>query len=200
HVRVPLEEQQPPEPRPWRVLMTTGSHHLQAYWVEGYGGVYLQVPMVWHIAEARWIPSLGSFLTPPSDRPGRAVTQWNASCTGCHTVASQPHWNDPERATTVAELGIACEACHGPAQEHVRAHLSPLRRYARHLGLGGEAVDDVVHPGRLDHVRSSQVCGQCHAFHKERDMDRWQRTGIAYRAGDDLEATKAIFRWSEAPD
>ena len=27
------------------------------------------------------------------------------------------------------ELGIACEACHGPAEEHVRFYRSPVRRY-----------------------------------------------------------------------
>ena len=45
---------------------------------------------------------------------GRHYQQWNTTCIKCHSVAGEPGL-DPETnrlETSVAELGIACEACH----------------------------------------------------------------------------------------
>src|SRR5437764_901077 len=64
--------------------------------------------------------------------------------------------------TNAAEFGIACEACHGPSGEHARLNRSPQRRYWFHLT--GKPDATIVQPGRLSASRSSQVCGQCHAF------------------------------------
>ncbi|SVB77760.1 uncharacterized protein METZ01_LOCUS230614 [marine metagenome] len=77
-----------------RVVMTTGSHHLQNYWirrpdaVQGAlgpdSGALVQVPWVWLIHEGKWIPNQDSFLRPPSSnvqgatpgtRPARSATQ-----------------------------------------------------------------------------------------------------------------------------
>jgi len=79
----------------------------------------------------------GAFLFPDDaaiDDPGRPiygsgvfdrhVTRWNDNCVFCHNVAPNPG-RDPSSGafkTTVAELGIACESCHGPGAAHVRAH------------------------------------------------------------------------------
>ena len=64
--------------------------------------------------------------------------------------------------TRVAELGIACESCHGAGAEHVLANLNPARRYLRHwdgdddtivnltVWESMEALADFVY--RTDHV------------------------------------------------
>lgn len=187
-----------------RVVMTTGSHHLQAYWVQrpDSNGVYYQLPLIYSIGDQRWIPSQDSFLAPPADVLWGSQT-WNVMCTGCHAVAAAPRMMiDPEtkRGTMfsrTAELGIACESCHGPAEEHVRVNGSPLRRYDRHLAADGDPT--VVNPERLDHERSTEVCGQCHSFFAERDKQRWLEHGPAYRAGDVLAETKAVFRYTDDP-
>src|SRR5581483_3610506 len=59
----------------------------------------------------------------------RHVTRWNDNCVFCHNVGPNPG-ADGRGAfqTTVAELGIACEACHGPGGEHIRANRDPMRR------------------------------------------------------------------------
>jgi hypothetical protein len=189
----------PPRTRA-RVLMTTGSHHLQTYWIRrpDTNGVYYQMPWVWYRGEQRWVPSQDSFLAPPVDRPD-GIQTWNTTCTICHTVVTEPRMI--EGAWTVfsasAELGIACEACHGPADEHVRWHQAPHRRYARHLA--GAPDPTIVNPADLDPKRATQVCGQCHSFGNERDMEAWKLTGIRYRAGEDLEETRNVYRYSAAP-
>lgn len=191
-----------PQTRDSRVFMVTGSHHMQTYWVlpdrEG-SKLLQQAPWVWLVAEKRWAPNQDSFLTPHRAEHAQLLP-WSTSCNMCHSVGTEPHLAGDDAARS-AELGIACEACHGPAEAHVRANQSPWRRYRQHLfpDAGDGKDPTIVNPARLDKQRSTEVCGQCHSFSKELDMERWAKTGVAYRAGDDLAATIAVFRYTENP-
>src|SRR5690606_39548391 len=80
----------------------------------------------------------------------------------------------------IAELGIACEACHGPGGAHVARMQGPLARYAAHLGMSDDL--GVVDPRDLPPERSAHVCGQCHSvftFRDPEDVSRWRREGYA---------------------
>lgn len=191
-----------------RVVMTTGSHHLQNYWIRRpqSGDVYLdsydngalvQIPWIWMIEDGRWAPVQDSFLTPPSRDP-ESPAVWNTSCHLCHSVAPEPRFDGEGFDTRAAELGIACEACHGPGEEHVRMNRSPLRRYWRRIK--GEIGDPtIVNPARLDPKRSAEACGQCHSFSRVVDLARWQEKGIPFRPGDELGASKAVLRHETTP-
>jgi len=176
------------EPR--RVVMTTGSHHFQAYWFETGRGRQLGLfPMMYKIAEQRWLPFDALVLTPPDfpqhDRGG----EWNDLCIICHSTHGEPREFDGQPPDSrVAEFGIACESCHGPGEEHVRANRNPIRRLA--LRLGDSADDTITNPARLSPLRSAQVCGQCHAVQGLADPERWRREGEPYRPGDELFATR----------
>lgn len=189
-----------------RVVMATGSHHLQTYWLRrpdapgAYlrpdDGALLQMPWSWLVEEERWVPTQDTFLHPPSSEPLPGLP-WNTSCNLCHSVGTRPRLARDRFATESVELGIACEACHGPGERHVRANRAPLRRYARHFADRGDPT--IVNPARLDPRRAAEVCGQCHSFHKEIDMARWKESGVKYRAGDELAASKAVFRYTKNP-
>ncbi|MGI9591117.1 MAG: hypothetical protein ACR2P8_07100 [Myxococcota bacterium] len=190
-----------------RVVMTTGSHHLQNYWIRrpSSGDLYrdvpdngalVQLPWVWDVADARWLPVQDSFLAPPSDTT-QPPEVWNSSCHACHSVGTQPRLTGEAFATRSAELGIACEACHGPAAEHVEANGSPWRRYLQHFSKGGGPT--IVNPSHLEAPRAAEVCGQCHSFSHERNPQRIRQTGPAFRPGEVLAETRAIFRYDEHP-
>ena len=181
------------------VVMSTGSHHYQTYWVAGdkkYGNLLQTLPLVFLPAEDRWIPREAAFMRPPGAK--RMVTQWNHHCIRCHSTGGTPgltgDGTDAGFATAVGELGISCEACHGPAEEHVRRHRNPLYRYAAQLG--SDAGTHIVNPERLDHRRSSQVCGQCHSVFTMREEFAMQyaREGSIYRPGDDLDRTHYLIK------
>ena len=133
-----------------RVFMTTGSHHYQVYWLRSRDGDWLEnFPFVYLLDDRRWVPRNDAFMMPPeiSRLPEKPRT-WNSSCIQCHSTHGQPGI-DPGpvfHGTVVAELGIACEACHGPAEEHVRVNRDPLRRYAKHMA--GEPDSSIVHPAQ----------------------------------------------------
>jgi hypothetical protein len=104
---------------------------MQVFWLpNGMGNCQIGFPFTWLIPEQRWVPRNSTFLRPP-DAQHRAET-WNIVCSRCHSTAPEPHLNRQERtfATQVAEFGISCEACHGPAERHVA-----LERDRRKQGL-----------------------------------------------------------------
>ncbi|MGH7137268.1 MAG: cytochrome c3 family protein, partial [Pirellulales bacterium] len=183
-----------PKLRETRVVMTTGSHHMQQFWVArgGAGNLLDHLPLMWLVGDAeragRWIPIGDSVLAPPGEDD---ATPWNASCIFCHSVNGNPRLD--RKAMTadseVAELGIACEACHGGGKKHIEAHRQ--RRAAEAANTASQKAPDetIVQPGRLDKVRSAEVCGHCHAvagFASDSIGEEWYRSGDRFRPGDDL--------------
>ncbi len=195
------------QPRRLRLAMITGSHHMQVYWyATGHSRKLGQIPYIYLIEEQQWIPRNATFLTPPapqinSARPGA----WNMACIKCHTTQGKtrsPEWGrsnvdmtELSFDTRVAEFGIACEACHGPGEEHVLLNRNPLRRYGFHLN--GTPDPSIVQPARLSHDLSSQVCGQCHGileFYEKDDFQQWMDHGYPYRPGQVLSESKLVVR------
>jgi hypothetical protein len=77
----------------------------------------------------------------------------------------------------------------------VRANTRPDRRYWLHFS--GASDPTIVRPDRLDPRRSSQVCGQCHSFWEFSDAASERRanaSGLPYRPGDDLAATRLVVQ------
>ena len=170
------------------VVMTTGSHHLQAYWVPSEHGNKVRLfPWVYHIDSDRWIPNGDSFILPPefsrlppdSKQYGQV---WNNNCIVCHSVAGDVGYESGNWQSRVAELGISCEACHGPGAAHVAHHQNPLTRYAQHLS--GRADPTIVNPARLSAHKSSEICGQCHVAFDEQAPTQYNK----YRAGGDYQS------------
>jgi hypothetical protein len=187
-----------------QVVMTTGSHNQQIYWyATGKSRILGQLPAIWLTADRRWIPRRAAIMSPPG--PAHSETGgWNGICVACHATNGQPRFDTPfgsqpietqSADTRAVELGIACEACHGPSEEHARANHNPLRRYTLHLSGGADST--TVQPMRLNPRRSSQVCGQCHSFWEfpDRQHDRDANAhGLPYRPGDELSATRFIVQ------
>jgi formate-dependent nitrite reductase cytochrome c552 subunit len=188
-----------------QVVMTTGSHHQQIYWyATGHERLLGQLPAIRLVADNRWIPRRSATMHPPNAALVSESGSWNAVCVSCHTTQgktalSTPWGTEPlfsqQIDTTATEFGIACESCHGPAGDHVRANRNVARRYALHLTSGADR--SVVQPLRLDAVRSSEVCGQCHGLWEfydaaaERDANA---NGLPYRPGDVLAKTRFIVQ------
>jgi len=192
------------------VVMTTGSHHMQYYWIRRPKsgpvharpdhGALMSVPWVWLIEDARWMPVQDSFLTPPTQETEPPLL-WNTSCFSCHSVATQPQYSleEDQFDSQTVELGIACEACHGPANEHVEHYRSPWRRYARYFASENEGDETIVNPARLSSSLSRDVCGQCHSFSEPVDQDAHRKTGVAFRPGNNLNETNLVYQLTRTP-
>ncbi|MFO0916079.1 MAG: hypothetical protein U0795_24185 [Pirellulales bacterium] len=192
-----------------KVVMTTGSHHLQLYWLAtSKPRVLDKLPFAYLVSEQRWVPVDSTFLHPPGLVSSHDSGQWNTNCLFCHATGSNPGFSaDNQQPATwdrvqglethVADFGIACEACHGPGSDHCDQYRNPLHRYASHLlESGGSSssrpkVDHrIVQPLSLDPTRASHVCGQCHSVHFPRTDAGFQqalRHGFAFRPGQHFE-------------
>lgn len=194
-----LEPPAPGEPvrDPAQIVLglVTGSHHMQVFWLpNGAGNCQVGFPFTWLIPEKRWVPRTMTFLRPP-DAPHRQEV-WNAVCIRCHATGMEPHFRPSQGQinSRVADLGISCEACHGPAQQHVDLARSEV---ARAKGpTAGVAITNwhIVQPLKLDSERGSQVCAFCHSMKQLDAREHWFDAGFSYRPGDDLEKTTPIIR------
>jgi hypothetical protein len=193
-----------------QVVMTTGSHREQAFWVAGRReGDLRLVPFVWLIKEKSFLPRREAFLLPPD--VAMPPVRWNSSCIACHAVGGEPRHSVASDAfdTRAVDLGIACEACHGPGAEHVERFRDPVARYLQHARKGKGTEKDkekdkdksfestrIIHPKRISAERSAALCGQCHAYAFPKDENAYWSFGYsrAFRAGDALEPSRTLFR------
>ena len=78
-------------------------------------------------------------------------------CLDCHT-----HNTKPAQRTQGFQIadGIACEACHGPAERWVRSHVEPGVTHANNLSRGMYPTEDDVSRARL--------CLSCHLGTKDK--------------------------------
>jgi predicted CXXCH cytochrome family protein len=173
----------PADPRRWSMPPLDDAQRaaVEAFTVRiQFDGRLTQFPFVWLTEADRWVHEEASFLQPEGTRtdvepPG---DRWEQACDECHAVAPVYQWQARDLTATSAavDLGIACEACHGPGREHVEHHRAPQSRY-----LNDEPPLDIVNPAKLDVTASRHVCGQCHA---ETEPTPGPAT---YRPGGDLE-------------
>jgi len=179
------------------VVMTTGSHHMQLYWyATGTARELGQLPLAYLKETGRWVPRDAAFLKPP-DAPFVSETgRWNETCSACHSThpRSRPDETRSKWDTLVAEFGIACEACHGPGQRHVRLHQSLRGKRTEH------AKDPIVNPAQLPHRRATQVCGQCHSITTSPNPQEYKNVlmnGYHYRPGEELSKSMVVVRDNE---
>ena len=176
--------------------LVTGSHHMQVYWVpNGLGNCQIGFPFSWLIPEKRWVPRNSTFIRPPQLEHRPEV--WNNVCSRCHGTGTQPNYDKINKVwgTKVADLGISCEACHGPGERHVLEQRDLKRR-----GLKPDPTQpmaSIQHPGKMDPLRGSQVCGYCHSMKWWDHKEGWPERGFSYRPGDDIEKSTPIIRARE---
>jgi hypothetical protein len=161
----------------------------------------MQFPLAWMVKEQRWVNEEHTFLHPEPPALEREPFQegWSNGCDQCHAVAARFNAGPlgASGRAEVAELGIACEACHGPGARHVQRYSSPLTRYAAHFdqGRAGSSDGDIINPADLDPARSAAVCAQCHA-------ETWPLStpvGRRFRPGDRLEDLVRVVQLEAEP-
>lgn len=204
----------------YEVKRTVGSHRYQQYLTQlpETGGNYHRLHLLWHNGDRRWVHMNAAFLYSDDQHFGEQVTTWNPNCIFCHNTGPKPGMTNFAAVTAamargegvsllthgrfeseVAELGIACEACHGPGEAHARLNRNPLRRYW--LAHGDRPDPSIVNPARLDALASAQVCGQCHGQRlppSAQAAEIWLTQGPTYRPGDDLFRHVRLV-WPEEP-
>lgn len=186
----------PPEPFETRLTLVTGSHHMHVFWMPTrHGNMQVGLPFTWLIEEGKWVPRNNAFIRPPGEVTTKEV--WNITCIRCHTTGGVPSPNLEADIfeSKAGDLGISCEACHGPAADHVRL-ARDLRSKGTPLADYPEDLRTLV-PKDLPAPQNSQVCAHCHSMKWFDHSEDWMAHGFSHKPGEDIEKTTPIMRPSK---
>ena len=115
------------------VAYTLGSQWKQQY-LKKEGDDLIVLPAQYNVFEGKWKAYY------PDDPEKR---EWFTQCAGCHATGV-----DPEKKK-FSEMGVSCEACHGPGSNHVEA-------------IPGYEIPTIIQASRLTPALAAQICGSCH--------------------------------------
>ncbi|MAO26526.1 multiheme c-type cytochrome [Roseovarius sp.] len=105
------------------VHSVAGVAPLQQFIIETEPGRLQSFDIVWDVEAGRWFHLYPAQNYAPDDAlhwTGPYKT-WNSRCASCHATGFTANYDYETRsfASTQAEIGVGCEACHGPGSEHV---------------------------------------------------------------------------------
>jgi predicted CXXCH cytochrome family protein len=125
------------------IALVYGTKWKQRYFTK-VGNDYFPLGAQWDVNHKIWrayfVPANTDWWVPfyPAENSKRPT---GPLCDGCHSV------NYDIKTKTMTEWNVGCERCHGPGSEHAA---NPSRA-------------NIVNPARLDFVRATDTCIQCHS-------------------------------------
>jgi len=157
------------EVREHPVVRAFGYVPLRQYLID-VGGGHQQVTQLAFDPERReWFDVFGDDPRSPGDWghwSGRGMS-WNSRCAHCHNTGVEQGYDDrkDEFETQMEEIGVGCEACHGPAADHVAWRESAATRAGAEGGQAASVAPDplVGRTASMDRVRIEAVCASCHS-------------------------------------
>lgn len=150
-----------------RVTRAIGHKPLRQYLVEMFPGREQALEVAHDPARGDWFNIFGDEDRVPGDWghwTGRGMN-WNSMCAGCHNTRVRKNYEptDDIYKTRMAEMGVGCEACHGPMKDHVvwqaRVGKEP------HESNEPKRPDPTI--ARHTPVQTLDTCGSCHARRNE---------------------------------
>ena len=149
--------------RDYLVKYVIGGFWKQLYVTELPNGELHILPAMWIVKEKKW---------KRTKYWPKAIYQYK--CSGCHNTGTKINYDNITKTykTTWADLGVACEACHGPGSEHIDAPKD-------------QKPFTIVNPSKIpDPRRAAMVCGACHT--RGSSVDGKYAYPYGYKPGDYL--------------
>ncbi len=177
------------------ILYTFGFYPLQQYLVETGSGHIQALNIAWdsrdkttggqrwfHLREDQEITSQDLFFW------SRHFQNWNNRCSDCHSTNVDRNYDPKTHSynTTFAEINVACEACHGPAQKHIeivaandQRHLDGSGNTTNQNSIGTSGFtqkaqpplswkftpgESIAQPHGKKNDDNINMCGDCHSL------------------------------------
>ena len=163
----------------FRIAYVFGVEPLQQYLIEFDDGRLQALPVAWDVAGARWYHLYPDEQIDHNDLlhwTGRQQN-WNYMCAECHSTNLKKNYSmtSGQFDTTWSEIDVSCEACHGPASNHV--NLAKDLRLGAQTGLLVNLDDNAGavwnmnlqtgiaerNPPLMSPPQQPESCGRCHS-------------------------------------
>ena len=150
----------------FEVVFTFGHTPLQQYLVPFEGGRLQCLPIAWDTEQGRWFHLGDTVYEDEEVGPGnwlhwtRQAQNWNGMCADCHSTNLKKNYNPVTKTynTTWSEIDVSCEACHGPASEHLVWAALPEGSRPADVNTGL-----IVRTSGLNNTELLNVCARCHS-------------------------------------
>jgi predicted CXXCH cytochrome family protein len=187
-------------PETFTVDYTLGAKRYQGYLSQLPDGRIYVLPAFWQIESGRWID--WKEITPIPDGAHDLRQIWNANCFNCHATNLVQGYDVAAKQyrTTWTEMGIGCEACHGPGREHIALadawDADPATKPAYDTSEHNTRLTDILKtlsPRSAEPRRVFDTCAYCHGnktnlFAGFRAGDRYEDYALPFMLSDDIPA------------
>lgn len=146
------------------VHSVVGIEPLQQYLLETEEGKLQSFDVVWDTEEERWYhlyPDQELYAGDGLHWTG-PYKNWNARCAECHATDFDKNYSPIDRsyASTQSEIGVGCEACHGPGEAHLAWAQNLQTTQSPWTGLTETGLTIDMSAGGETYI---QQCASCHA-------------------------------------
>lgn len=149
----------------YRVHSVAGIAPLQQYLLETEPGRLQSFDVVWDTEDGGWFHLYPEQDLPPEDgfHWTGPFKNWNARCAVCHATDFETGYDLSSRtySSTQAEIGVGCEACHGPGGAHLD--------WAERLGTTREAPAPPAYGFSQSFATTEETIQQCATCHSRRE-------------------------------
>ncbi len=118
--------------------------------------------VAWDVENQSWYHLYPDQDLPPEDgyHWSGSYKNWNGRCAECHATGFEKNYDFQSRSysSSQVEIGVGCEACHGPGEAHVALQSDvALKQYSVELTQDGFTID-MSQP-----QAAMEQCAGCHA-------------------------------------
>ena len=159
------------KPESHAIARVIGNDPLLQYLVPFPGGRFQTLEASYDPHSNQWFNSYGNEDRQPGEWghwTGRGMN-WNSACAECHNTRLRKNYDEAADLfhTTMAEMTVGCEACHGPLQAH--------NEWQKKFGKSG-GKDPTLQ--KLTRQQIVDTCGFCHSLRTDLTGD--------FKPGDDF--------------
>src|SRR5687768_5636611 len=184
------------KPETFVVDYTLGAKRYQGYLSTLPEGRIYVLPVFWHVASKRWVD--WKEITPIPDGAHGIRQIWNRNCFNCHGTNIVQGYDIAAKQyrSTWTEMGIGCEACHGPGRQHVALmeewEKNPASKPSYDNSAKNRQLSDTL---KIFSTRSSEprriydTCAYCHG--------NKTNVVVGFRGGDNYSDYATPFLFSE---
>ncbi|MEZ8720914.1 tetratricopeptide repeat protein [Vibrio pomeroyi] len=176
----------------YKISYTFAFEPLQQYMVEFEDGRVQLIPFAWDSRTKdeggqRWFHLYPDTTNTDEFYWTNSGQNWNFMCADCHSTNLEKNYDSANNTynTTWSEINVGCEACHGPASEHVEQAQQTNNQQAKvnggkdapvsaHYGFDRDLSKSVkvwiyqegnstLQPKDIIHTNQVQTCAQCHS-------------------------------------